>query len=672
MRSTCRNLIGANLLMATTLLVLYSSSPAQVRPKADPALPAATGKVVAYEADKSITVEVKQRGGAVRKVEFVIVKDKTKVELTGSAKAIELATEVKVWADKDDAKLAARIIAGTFRRVANPMPPVPRPPVKTPEANLTPSPPSAKVIPPAPIKPVGTVQAPAAVARAIDQEIQRAREAEKLKASPLADDAEFLRRVSIDIVGVIPSATQAAAFIESKVPDKRARFIDELLASPQYGRYHAERWSERIASRDMPVDKQPFIGWLADGLNRGRGWNEIVIDLVTAGGGFRVPGRGNRAFADDPQALFVLVNTEGSNALPAEARPQWLAAESARLFLGVQIQCAECHDHPFTKQWKQTDFWGLAAFYSQVRIDKQPYSWKESPPAADRPAQITIPAMALRSVGTVVPARFLGEGKDFQPERPELLRHTLARWLTSPDNPFFAQAAANRYWAHFFGRGLVNSVDDLRADNPASHPAVLQLLSDEFKKSGYDFKHLMRCICLTEAYQRTSSPQPELEPNQDKYGHQAVKIMGASVFYDSLKSATGWADLKLGLPERKPGLGSVALSPREAFAEFYRSSQGQDDDLQEYRHGIPQALKLLNAPQLNRTAPVVDALLRSDPPRERAIDQLYLAALARRPNAQEAKLMADFLARRKDSSAEQNYNAILWALINSSEFVLNH
>src|SRR5262249_24289099 len=155
----------------------------------------------------------------------------------------------------------------------------------------------------------------------------------------------------------IPSLEKAVAFLDSKEPDKRSRLIDELLASPQFGGYLAELWCERIVSRDLPVEKEPVIRWLADGLNQGRGWDAAAIHLLTAEGTFRVPGRGNRGSANDPLAFFLLVNTEGSNAMPAEPRPQSLAAESAKLFLGTQLQCAECHDHPFTT-WKQTDFWG--------------------------------------------------------------------------------------------------------------------------------------------------------------------------------------------------------------------------------------------------------------------------------------------------------------------------
>jgi hypothetical protein len=214
-------------------------------------------------------------------------------------------------------------------------------------------------------------------------------------------------------------------------------------------------------------------------------------------------------------------------------------------------------------------------------------------------------------------------------------------------------------------------VDDLRPDNPASHPAILALLTDEFKNSGHDLKYLIRCICLSQAYQRTSVPLPDNEQDLEKYSHMAVKVIGPGVLYDSLKMATGLPDLKVGLPERKTKLTVLSqFTPREVFVDFYRAAQGEEADPLENNHGIPQALKLMNAAQLNSAAPVVQRLASLD--RVQAIEQLYWTALTRRPSPAEARLLADFLARRKDARPEQGYSAVLWVLLNSAEFVSNH
>jgi hypothetical protein len=670
-----------------TFLVVNSGAPAQ-RPKADVVgPPTATGKVVSYEADKAIAVEVKQRGGKTKKAEFAIVKDKTKIELVGMTKAIDVGTDVKVWADKDDAKIAARISAGVAANVRKPAArPGAKPPAVKVEPKTQPVAPPPKVVVPAPRAQKKSPDNAPAVARAIDQEIQRVLDAEGIRASAQADDAEFLRRVYIDIAGKIPSPDKAAAFLDSKDPGKRARLIDELLASSDYGAHFADLWCDRLNVKDLPIYREPFIAWLSESLNQGRGWDEVVQDLLTAEGKFNFITRGKRLASEDPQALFVLLNTEeGQGKGP---NPAWLAAESGRLFLGVQLQCAECHNHPFTDAWKQTDFWGLAAFFSQLRTEKAMpggLRWQETPAPVNKVHNIVIPATALKNIGKTVPARLLGGEHDYQPSDQQPLRHALARWMTAANNPFFARAAANRMWAHLFGRGLVNPVDDLRADNPASHPAILDLLEGEFRKSGFDLKHLVRSICLSETYQRTSqiadfglrnadsNAQSAIDDDQpEKYARMAVKVMGAGVYYDCLKIATGFPELKVGLPERRTKLTVASLfTPREVFVDFFRAAQGEEADPLENTHGIPQALKLMNAAQLSSVSPVVQRLAASRLSREQAIEQLYLTAYARRPAPSE-KLIADFLARRNDATPGQGYAAVLWTLINSAEFVSNH
>jgi hypothetical protein len=636
--------------------------------------PSVVGKVVAYQPERSIAIETTTRSGPQRR-EFNIAKDKTKIELPPRVREIAVGATLAVWADKDDPDVAARIgvantrPAGMRQRNARP--------ANTPPVRSESNPPAANPIESAPSKPLRPPVAgldPQAVAYEIDRCIQERLDAEKIPASPVCDDAEFIRRVYLDIAGVIPPAQRVREFLDDRRPDKRARLIDELLASPQYGLHFAQTWSDRIVSRELAIETAPFAAWLAERMNEGRGWDEVVFDLLTAGGSFNMTGRGKRMASADPRAFFVLVNTEGSNAVPAEPRPQWLAAESARLFLGVQLQCAECHDHPFTESWKQTDFWGMAAFFSQLRIERgTELAWSEAPLPADQPAEIAIPATALKSVGTIVPARLLGEDKQYRPSQPALLRQSLAKWITSPENAYFAKAAVNHTWARIFGRGLVEPVDDLRPDNPASHPVILDMLAGEFERAQFDERHLIRCLCLSQTYQRTSAPTTENEHDDLHYSHMAIKALDSGVLYDSLQAATGWPELLVGLPLRKTKAQVITgFTPREVFEDFFRASQGQKSDPLEYAHGLPQALKLMNAAQLNRVAPTVERLLQAGQGRDEIVEQLYLTALARRPTAEEAAFTAEFLDRRKESSREDAYNAVLWALTNSSEFVLNH
>jgi hypothetical protein len=216
-------------------------------------------------------------------------------------------------------------------------------------------------------------------------------------------------------------------------------------------------------------------------------------------------------------------------------------------------------------------------------------------------------------------------------------------------------------------------VDDLRPDNPASHPEILELLAREFKKSQFDQRHLIRCLCLSETYQRTSAPTSENESDDRLYSHMGIKVTAPGVLYDSLLAATEWPELMVGLPLRKTKAQVITgFTPREVFVDFYRASQGGETDPLEYGQGLSQALKLMNAPQLNRPAPAVDRLVQSGLGRDEMVKRLYLTALARRPSDDEVNFTADFLDRQTDASPQDAYSAVLWALVNSSEFVLNH
>jgi hypothetical protein len=638
--------------------------------------PAVVGKVTAYEAGRSITLETVTRAGATAH-EFTIVPDQTRIELPPRNREITVGSTLAVWADKDDSRIAARVAPPPGRPAGR----ANRRPQRPANVPQQPAPRNTASVSSTPARPAERRESglsPGDAALRIDREIRLSLETANLEAGPVCGDAEFVRRASLDLIGVIPPADKAAEFVDSNDPDKRTQLIDAFLADTRYGEYFGELWSDRIVPHDLPLDPGPLRQWLADHLNAGAGWNDIVSALVTAEGSFSPIGLRRAGSAHDPPATFLLANSEEN-----QPRPDRLAGATSALFLGVQVQCAECHDHPFAN-WKQTDFWGLAAFYGQLGAGREgeqsrDWQWFETAPVAGQPLSIVIPSTALRAVGDAVPASFL-DGQPFTAHsgdpsgtgddglRVKQLRQSLAEWITSPENPYFARAAVNRLWAHFFGRGLVNPVDDLRDDNPPSHPAILQLLADEFTKSGFDVKYLIRCICLSETYQRSS--QSPMEADHDSYARMAVKVMGPGVLYDSLTAATGLRELQVGLSRSTSKQGVTSpLSPRAAFVAFFRT-QDEDARAADYNHGIPQALKLLNARQLSDTFPAAQQLIRSGLDGGRMIEQLYLTALARRPTADEAQIVREFLASRGDGQAEEDYSAVLWALINSSEFVL--
>lgn len=502
---------------------------------------------------------------------------------------------------------------------------------------------------------------PVAVAAAIDHALDKHLAKERIPASAAASDAEFLRRAYLDLTGRISTAEQARAFLDSKDPDKRTKLLDELLASPNYGLYFGTLWSDLIVQRDddnRALNTVPLKGWLADAFNANRGWDTIVRDLLSAKG----------TMAENAAATFYLANRKVTVVAPDK-----VAGTTANLFMGIQLQCAQCHNHVFISDWKQTDFWGVAAFFSQTRATGNPRGggpWTIGEEAG--PAQIEIPdANDLRArTGKIVKAKFfLGKEPALGEKGPH--RPAFADWLVAADNKYFAPAAVNRLWAHFFAYSFVNAIDDMHDDNAPSHPELLQLLADELRASGFDLKHLIRSICNSKAYQRTSKPLKANAQDTRFFSRQTVKVMKPEVLCDSLYLALGIAELRPSAGDPVRGFGielrrRPGTSPREAFLNFF-TAKADGDDATEMRLGIPQYLRLMNSQPFNEGAAVIDKLIKDGAGADKVIESLFLTTLSRRPTAAEAKKMAAFVAKKQAPKA--GYIGVLWVLINSAEFV---
>lgn len=512
---------------------------------------------------------------------------------------------------------------------------------------------------------------PVQVAGGIDREIDSLLAEKGLPASPAADDAEFLRRACLDLTGKLPTAEQAARFLDSKDAENRRRLIDDLLSSPDYGRHFSIVWQNLILPQQSDIQFLALVGpdgvpafgqWLADSFNRDKPWDSMARELITAEGSMK----------EVPAVVYTMSNMER-----AVVRPDLLGASTARLFLGVQLQCVECHDH-FFNDWKQQDFWGVAAFFGQTRF---------SMPAQVRPGagaivesagnrrgpikingpEITIPTTGgNKGAGKVVRARFLG-GPEPSLSEAGPYRSTFAEWMTADDNPYFGPATVNRLWGHLFARGLVHPVDDMQAGQLASHPKLLQLLAEELRGSHYSLKHLLRSICNSRAYQRSSGATPGNEQDAALCSHMAVKVMSPDVLYDALLQVLEVKQLEFDLPESLRVLLPPAERARLRFVRFFRTEAAEAD---EFARGVPHVLSLLNSEAVNATTPAVRKL--SSLPPEQAVEQLYLTALTRRPTADERKLMDGYLANRAAVSPAERYAAVLWILLNSSEFVMNH
>lgn len=518
---------------------------------------------------------------------------------------------------------------------------------------------------------IGKGRTPAGMAVQIDRLIDARLAEAKIPASALADDAEFLRRASLDIRGRIPTPERVAAFLADTDPSKRAKVVDEFLADFEYGEHFGTIWYHRIVK---PDDDNRFLispklqDWLADQFNKGRGWDQIVHDILLA--------TGDRDA--HPEIVFWLAHAGDKKGQP---EPNKVTAAASRLFLGIKLECCECHNHPFTRL-TQDDFWGVAAFFTQTHAFN---AAKKDAKAGDVPSireggnvklgkkdttekapfgQIVIPD----SKGKNVKATYLGGVSPSMAGKTQL-RPVFVNWLISPKNPYFARAIVNKTWANFFGRGIVEPVDDMRPEAKATHPELLQLLTDEFVASGFDLKHLIRCICASKAYQRTSRPLPENKEDDKLYGKMTVKVMTADMLFDSLQVALGHAaadrEKGKGLGKKKGG------NVREQFRKFFHAEA--DDDvgvIEDYTHGVPQALRLMNAQQINDTSATVSKLMKADSSPDKVIEGLFLTTLSRKPTAAEFKRMKEYLATEKQ--AAKAYGDILWVLLNSGEFLFNH
>jgi len=519
-----------------------------------------------------------------------------------------------------------------------------------------------------------TTRDPLPVAAQIDQLINQKLAEAKIPASPVCDDAEFIRRVHLDILGRIPHADRVSAFLKDPSPNKRALLIDELLADSEYGEHFADIWFHRLIKRDddnrLLIDDS-FAGWLADRFNKNDGWNKVVSDILTASGGRD----------KNPAVVFTLAHI-GADRQPEANR---LTASASTHFLGIKLECAECHNHPFSTS-KQTDFWGMAAFFEQTHAEntrnmmvkagnvptvmeggKVKAKGKAAKGEAKAPfGQIVIPD----TKGKTVKAKFFN-GAAPAVAGKTTLRPTLAAWVTSPTNPYFARATVNKWWANFFGRGIVNPVDDMKPEAQNTHPQLLDLLAKEFTASGFDLKHLVRAICSSQTYQRSSKPLPENKSDEELFSHAAVRMMTTEQLYDSLEVALNHAPAGKQAKAKAKGAKLGGGGPRAQFRKFFHTEADDDASaVADYAHGIPQVLRLMNASEINNTTAVVQRLMKTEGTPEKIIDGLYLRTLARPPSAAETKKMIAYVKSSADPA--RGYNDVMWALLNSAEFMFNH
>ncbi len=513
-----------------------------------------------------------------------------------------------------------------------------------------------------------------ALAEKIDRLVAKKWAEAKVQSAAGADDAEFMRRVYLDLAGRVPTVAEARAFLEDGATERRANLVEQLLSSPRYVTHFTNVWRALLipeAGNNFQVRlQQPnFEDWLKKQVARNVGYDSLVRDLLTAkvgqdGGGFNLSG---------------LVGSTGPLPyyLAKEYKPENLAASTARVFLGISVECAQCHNHPFAA-WKRDQFWSFAAFYSGIESNRV---MDFLVPGAEDQAkhEIAIPGTTQK-----VSARYL-DGAEPKWNEKKTTRAALADWITSPSNPYFARATVNRAWAYFFGTGLVEPLDEMvGTSSNASHPELLDLLAHEFADHQFDLKFLFRTLTATQAYQLTSAAALKSPEERSLFASMSVRGLTAEQIFDSIASATGYRDSGSSDDLISGLLGGNRSARTEFLTKFARSERAV-----EAQTSILQALTLMNgkviadATSLDRSetlGAILDAPFLSTPER---IETLYLATLSRKPLAKEVDRATKFIdeaaknASNKDDDARQAAysNAladVFWALLNNPEFVLNH
>jgi hypothetical protein len=480
-----------------------------------------------------------------------------------------------------------------------------------------------------------------------------------IQPSELCTDQEFIRRACLDICGVLPSAEEANAFLGSKENDKRAKLIDRLLDRPEYADFWTLKWSDVLRSDRKTIQvKGTFVyqNWLREQIAKNRPFNQIVSELLTSTGS---------TFSNPPANYYRIA-----------ADPQNLAETTAQLFFGIRMQCAKCHNHPFEK-WTQDDYYSMAAFFARVKQKKDPSEPGAAAPNAggeliylDRTGEVVQP----RS-GKTMPPKFMGgpvahllPGQD--------RRQVLADWLTSAKNPFFAKSVVNRIWFHLTGRGIVDPVDDFRDSNPSANDELLDALAQDFTSSSFDLKHLIRTIVNSRTYQLSAQANDSNRDDNKYFSHAVTRLLTAEQLLDAICTVTElpekFASVPLGtravqLPDGEinhPFLKTFGQPGRELACECERE---QDSNL-------AQALQLINGPTVNEKLRNpnnhIGKLLAKKTGEPAILGELYLTALSRPPNEAETKLSLAHIAKNTDK--RKAWEDVLWALINSKEFLFRH
>ncbi|HXG48878.1 MAG TPA: DUF1549 and DUF1553 domain-containing protein [Methylomirabilota bacterium] len=502
----------------------------------------------------------------------------------------------------------------------------------------------------------------------IDEQVFAKLRAVGMPPSDPCDDLTFLRRVTLDVAGRLPTPDEIRRFQADPDPARRDRWVDRLLDSPEYADYFANKWSALL--RNKRTDGKhtrgtfAFHGWIRDSLAENKPFDQFVREVLAASGDIAL----------QPSVAWYRQVREMNHQLE----------DTAQLFLGQRMQCAQCHHHPYEK-WSQQDYYSFGAFFSRVGRKAGSQPGEEMIFHRRGPARAT----HKKTKQPVPPAGLGAPPVSLAPEDDP--RQALVDWMTAPDNPYFARSLANRYWKHFFGRGLVEPEDDMRETNPPTNPELLDALARHFVQSGFDLKALVRAICTSRTYQFSALPNEHNKVDKQNFSRFYPRRLTAEVLLDAINQVTDVPSKFDGLPE---GTHAVCLPDNsynqssyflQVFGRPEASSSCECERSQDA--SLAQSLHLLNSKDVQakltsdrgRAARLAADTTRAD---EANVRELYLWAFAREPRPEEIETARQHIAKASSKSSDdkgnpvngrrQAYEDLLWALINTKEFLFNH
>jgi Protein of unknown function (DUF1553)/Protein of unknown function (DUF1549)/Bacterial Ig-like domain (group 2) len=481
----------------------------------------------------------------------------------------------------------------------------------------------------------------------------------------ISSDQQFLRRVYLDLTGALPKPAQVKEFLADTDKDKRDKLIDRLLETPEYSYLFANKWADvlRVKRRGQPdraAGTFAFHSWIRESIAKDKPYDQFVREILAATG-------------DESQAPPTVWYKELQD-------PQQFVDDTAQVFLGLRIACAQCHHHPYEK-WSQDDYWGLAAFFGRVGRKNALVLGGVGNQQAQRQVIFNRPTGSVTNnrTGAAAPIQPL-DGQPMEISSEDDPRQKLVDWMAHKDNPFFARAVANRYWSHFFGRGIVDPIDDMRVTNPPTNPELLDALAKELVDSKFSLKHLVKVIVKSRTYQLSSTPNEFNKHDKQSFARFYPRRMSAEVLYDAVCQVTNTPAAFGGLPTDKHSPNKAIMLPDEAFQSYFLDVFGRPQRISACEcervseANLAQALHLLNSQEiqekLTRGGARADLLAKDPRTDAEKVDELFLWAFGRLPTTEHRQVALDHVTRHA-ANKKVAYENLLWALLNTKEFIFN-